>query len=74
MIPITIAGWGLREGVLAAGFVRAGASLEIAAAVSVLFGLSLALIGFTGGIRLWLMRRQEQPPGSPKQDRTSNLS
>jgi glycosyltransferase 2 family protein len=74
MIPITIAGWGLREGVLAAGFVRAGASLEIAAAVSVLFGLSLALIGLTGGVRLWLMRRQDQPPELPKQDQTSNLS
>jgi uncharacterized membrane protein YbhN (UPF0104 family) len=74
MIPITIAGWGLREGVLAAGFVRAGASLEIAAAVSVLFGLSLAVIGLTGGVRLWLMRRQEQLPELHKQDRTSNPS
>lgn len=56
-VPITIAGWGLREGVIAAGLVRAGASPEISAATSLLFGLALALIGLIGGLFLWSGRR-----------------
>lgn len=58
MAPITIAGWGLREGVIAAGFFRAGVELEVAGALSLVFGLALASIGLTGGAMLWLSRRQ----------------
>lgn len=57
-VPITIAGWGLREGVIAAGLIRAGASPEISAATSLLFGLALALIGLIGGLCLWSGRRR----------------
>jgi glycosyltransferase 2 family protein len=71
MIPITIAGWGLREGVVAAGLVRAGASLENAAAVSLLFGLGLAFLGVSGGIRLWLARRPIPPPDLQTREGTS---
>ena len=68
MVPITIAGWGLREGVLAAGFVRAGATLEVGAAVSVLFGLLLAAIGLIGGVSLWIGRRRIAPPAETAAD------
>jgi uncharacterized membrane protein YbhN (UPF0104 family) len=72
MVPITIAGWGLREGVLAAGLVRAGATLETAAAISVLFGLALAFIGLTGGVSMWFARRRADP--QMRQDQTSNVA
>lgn len=40
MLPISIGGWGVREAVFAAVFVRAGTSLEEAIALSVAFGLA----------------------------------
>jgi hypothetical protein len=44
-VPISLAGWGVREGALAAGFVLVGASSEAGVATSVLFGLTGPLIG-----------------------------
>jgi uncharacterized membrane protein YbhN (UPF0104 family) len=44
-IPISLGGWGLREGALAAGFVLVGASGERGVATSILFGLTGPLIG-----------------------------
>lgn len=77
MVPITIAGWGLREGVLAAGLVRAGATLEVAAAVSVLFGFGLVVIGVTGGIHLWVARQRasdRKSAQSKERDQPSNAA
>jgi uncharacterized protein (TIRG00374 family) len=55
MVPVTIGGWGIREGALAAGFTHLGVPLEAAVAISLLFGMYLALMGLTGGA-LWLVR------------------
>jgi glycosyltransferase 2 family protein len=53
LIPVSLAGWGLREFgfvVVLAGF---GISAEAALATSLLIGLSLIAVGFPGGL-LWL--------------------
>ncbi len=54
VVPISIAGWGVREGamVVAFGFVNVPASASFA--VSVLFGLTLALASLPGSL-LWLL-------------------
>lgn len=53
VIPVSIAGWGLREGamVVALGFV--GIAPAAAFAISVLFGLAVAVVSLPGAV-LWL--------------------
>jgi len=55
-IPISLGGWGLREGVLAAGFVMVGATSEAGVATSILFGLTGPLIGLLTELATPLMR------------------
>jgi hypothetical protein len=54
VVPISIAGWGVREGamVVAFGFINVPASAAFA--VSVLFGLTLAAASLPGSILWWL--------------------
>jgi uncharacterized protein (TIRG00374 family) len=54
VVPISIAGWGLREGamVVAFGFINVPASAAFA--VSVLFGLTLAAASLPGSLIWWL--------------------
>jgi hypothetical protein len=54
VLPISIAGWGLREG--AAGFLfgAVGLDTERAVTASVAFGLLALLVGIVGGV-LWLL-------------------
>ena len=52
-VPISVAGWGLREGAMVAAFGLLGVSAGGAAAVSVLYGFGLILTGLPGGY-LWL--------------------
>jgi uncharacterized membrane protein YbhN (UPF0104 family) len=67
-IPVTIAGWGLREGVLVLALSYASVSEPEALALSVLFGLVQVVVGLPGGV-FWLMARrryelpQTQSPG-----------
>lgn len=65
-LPISVAGWGVREGamVTALGFV--GVAPADAFAVSVIFGLALVAIALPGGA-LWLigLRRRPQPAPPP---------
>lgn len=56
MLPITIAGWGLREGVLVVALGFLGVAEADALAISVAFGLCLAAVGLPGGL-LWLSAR-----------------
>ena len=60
--PIAVAGWGVREGAMVAGFALVGVGAEDALSLSILFGLSGVLGGVPGGL-LWLLdmtsRRQE---------------
>lgn len=52
-VPVSIGGWGVREGVLVELLATQGVALEPALALSVLFGLSLVLASLPGGA-LWL--------------------
>lgn len=53
MIPVSIAGWGMREGAMVVLFALVGVEPEKALALSVIFGLTVAVSGIPGGI-LWL--------------------
>lgn len=54
MVPISIAGWGLREGAMVTAFAFVGVGYEEAFALSVLFGLVIMATGVPGGI-IWLL-------------------
>jgi len=51
-VPISVAGWGLREGAMVAAFGLLGVPAGGAAAASVLFGIGMGLISLPGGL-LW---------------------
>ncbi len=53
-IPVSVAGWGLREGAMVAAFGLIGVAAGGAAAVSVLFGLGLIALSLPGGL-LWFI-------------------
>ncbi|HAA91587.1 MAG: hypothetical protein CMM48_17840 [Rhodospirillaceae bacterium] len=53
-IPISIAGWGLRESAMVTAFGLLGAPTDEVAALSVAFGLCLIGVGLPGGI-LWFL-------------------
>jgi len=53
MMPVSIAGWGVREGAMVVAFGFVGVPAADALAVSLLFGLVLVAIGAPGGV-LWL--------------------
>jgi len=52
-VPISIAGWGVREGAMVAAFVYAGLPEGDGLAVSVLYGAELFIIGCLGGL-VWI--------------------
>lgn len=54
MVPISIAGWGIREGAMVTAFAFVGIGYEEAFALSVLFGLVIMATGVPGGI-IWLL-------------------
>lgn len=53
MVPITIAGWGVREGAMVVALGTVGVGREEALAISVLFGIASAIAALPGGL-LWL--------------------
>jgi uncharacterized membrane protein YbhN (UPF0104 family) len=53
MIPVSVAGWGVREGAMVVAFGLLGVPPARAFALSVLFGTLLLVAGFPGGV-LWL--------------------
>jgi len=57
LLPISIAGWGLREAVLVAAFGMIGITAESAFALSVLIGL-VSLAASLPGLPIWLARRR----------------
>jgi glycosyltransferase 2 family protein len=57
MLPVSIAGWGLREGAMVVGFGFVGIRPSDALAISICFGLASIIIGLPGGL-LWLWNRQ----------------
>jgi glycosyltransferase 2 family protein len=60
-IPISLGGWGLREGALAAGFIMVGATSEAGVATSILFGLTGPLVGLLIEVATPLMRISALP-------------
>lgn len=56
MLPISVAGWGVREGAMIAGLALVGVPAHQSLALSVCFGLSLIAISIPGGI-VWLAGR-----------------
>ena len=57
MVPVSIAGWGIREGSMVVALGLVGVDRAPALAVSVLFGLALAVSGLPGAV-LWLKSTQ----------------
>jgi len=56
VVPISIAGWGVREGVMVVGFGYLGVSPELALALSILYGLSVLIVALPGGV-IWMFKR-----------------
>lgn len=52
-VPVSIGGWGLREGLMVAALGLAGVPADAALSVSILFGLAQIAAGLPGGV-LWL--------------------
>jgi uncharacterized protein (TIRG00374 family) len=63
-LPISVAGWGVREGAMVVGFGLIGVPADGALVVSVLFGLATILISLPGGL-VWLVGRSRGEPASP---------
>lgn len=62
LAPISIAGWGVREGAMVLGFALVGIGEADALVLSVAVGLSQIVAGIPGGV-LWLMRGRPAPLG-----------
>lgn len=54
MVPISIAGWGVREGAMVTAFGFVGVAADQAFVLSVLFGLVIMVVGLPGGL-VWLL-------------------
>lgn len=64
LVPVSIGGWGVREGAAIALFAPYGVAAEQALAASILLGLVLTVIGIIGGI-VWIVvgyKRIDTPP------------
>lgn len=61
-IPISIAGWGVREATMVVGLGLLGVGQSDAAIISIGFGLLVLLLGLLGGL-VWLVRGSPQPRG-----------
>jgi hypothetical protein len=59
MLPVSVAGWGVREGAMVVALGAVGVDRATALTTSVLFGLALAATGIPGGL-LWLYGRRHQ--------------
>lgn len=60
-LPFSIAGWGLREAGMAAGFALLGLSAQSGITVSILIGLANIITGMLGGVA-WLLSQSELRP------------
>jgi uncharacterized membrane protein YbhN (UPF0104 family) len=56
-LPVSVGGWGLREGAVVGGFALVGIDAASAGAASIGFGLSLILAGAIGVALPWLLER-----------------
>ncbi len=65
LVPISLAGWGVREAALVVALGWFGVPAEAALAISVLVGLCLILVGLPGGL-IWLADWDIAPSPRPK--------
>ncbi len=63
-VPVSIAGWGVREGAMVAAFGLVGVAPDQALALSVLFGLAVMVVGLPGGL-IWFVTGRERAGPSP---------
>ena len=56
VVPISIAGWGVREGVMVVGFGYLGVVPEAALALSILYGLLMLVVALPGGA-IWMFKK-----------------
>jgi glycosyltransferase 2 family protein len=66
VVPISIAGWGLREGAMVAGFSYLGISAADAVFLSVTLGLGMTAVGLIGGLVWMLSKAKKAVPIIPK--------
>ncbi|OGA05561.1 MAG: hypothetical protein A3I00_07730 [Betaproteobacteria bacterium RIFCSPLOWO2_02_FULL_64_12] len=57
MLPISIAGWGVREGAMAVALNLVGIAAEQSVAISVCFGLCMMVLGLPGGLIWFIVRK-----------------
>ena len=68
VVPISIAGWGVREGAMVAAFAYAGLPQSDGLLVSILFGFSYLMLGVLGGL-VWVLGPQRTKVGEDRRDR-----
>lgn len=64
LIPISIAGWGVRESAMVVAFGLIQVSRSDAIAVSLLFGMTLLVTGLPGGVLWWKTSSHSSPLGN----------
>ena len=62
-LPISFAGWGVREGTLVYSFAVIGVPSDIVLAASVVYGIGL-LVGYSPGLLMFLFKRDESSAAS----------
>lgn len=70
-LPISLNGWGVREGTMVAGFALFGVGFEDALLLSLMIGLSVTLTALPGGL-CWLALVRSRPSPSPASTDTTN--
>ena len=63
MVPISIAGWGVREGAMITAFGLVGLDTADALALSLVFGVIVSLVGAPGGA-IWALTRPKRAPAA----------
>ena len=58
-VPITISGWGVREGLMVLSLGAVGIAYEASLALSILFGLMLAII-VVPGLVFWIFNKSNK--------------
>ena len=65
MLPISVAGWGVREGAMVVALNMINIPAHQSLALSICFGLCALAISLPGGA-LWFYSRTHAPDGTPK--------
>lgn len=65
LIPISIAGWGVRESAMVVAFGLIQVPRSDAIAVSLLFGITALVTGLPGGVLWWRTSNHSLPPSNP---------